>query len=157
EEHDDSYKQDDGVRYNARDLAVVLGHRHQCPTVLASATPSLESWANAESGKYGLLRLPNRATPRPVPTAAEVDLTQLDVPEGTERPMFHPDVVAALRKTFDDGGKAIVLYNRRGYATMVQCNSCGGSYGCPNCGITLTLHQRARSLACHYCGFKVPQ
>ena len=157
EEHDDSYKQDDGVRYNARDLAVVLGHRHRCAVVLASATPSLESWANANGGKYGLLRLPNRATARPVPTVELVDLSALDTPKGQDRPMFHPDVVNALRRTFDDGGKAIVLYNRRGYATMVECDSCGGSYSCPNCGITLTLHQKARSLACHYCGFKVPQ
>ncbi len=156
EEHDDSYKQDDGVRYNARDLAVVLGHRHKGATILASATPSMESWSNAQSGKYGLLSLPKRATPRPVPKVEVVDLTSLDTPKGQEKPMFHPDVVAALRQTFDAGGKAIVLYNRRGYATMVRCDGCGGSYGCPNCGITLTLHQKARSLACHYCGFKVP-
>jgi primosomal protein N' (replication factor Y) len=156
EEHDDSYKQDDGVRYHARDLAVVLGRRHGCAVVLASATPSLESWHNAQTGRYRLLRLPERATPRPVPIVEKVDLTALEVPEGQPRPMFHPDVVSALRQTFHAGGKAIVLYNRRGYATMVRCDDCGGTWSCPNCGITLTLHRTAKVLACHYCGLKRP-
>jgi len=156
EEHDDSYKQDDGVRYNARDLAVVLGLRHGCPVVLASATPSLESWYNAHTGRYGLLQLPERATPRPVPRVELVDLTAMEVPEGQPRPLLAPEVVGALRETFARGGQAIVLYNRRGYATMVECTSCGGTYECPNCGITMTLHRRAKVIACHYCGLKRP-
>jgi primosomal protein N' (replication factor Y) len=156
EEHDDSYKQDEGVRYSARDLAVVLGARHGCPVVLASATPSLETWHNAEQGKYRLLRLPRRATAQAVPTVEIVDMTAVDVDEQGRRPMFHPDVVRALGQTFAAGGKAIVLYNRRGYASMVRCDGCGGTYDCPNCRITLTLHRSARNLACHYCGFKRP-
>jgi primosomal protein N' (replication factor Y) len=156
EEHDDSYKQDEGVRYNARDLAVVLGRRHQCPVVLASATPSLESWHNAETSRYTLLRLPHRATPRPVPEIELVDLTGVEVPRGEARPLFAPEVVDALQETFDAGGQAIVLYNRRGYATLVQCTSCGGTYECPNCGITMTLHRSARAISCHYCGLKRP-
>ena len=154
EEHDDSYKQDDGVCYNARDLAVVLGRTQGCPVVLASATPSLESWKNAEDGRYNLLCLPERATPRPVPRVELVDLSSLEVPEGEKRPLFAPQVESALRETFEAGQQAIVLYNRRGYATMVQCSSCGGTYECPNCGITMTLHRSARVTACHYCGLR---
>lgn len=156
EEHDDSYKQSDGVRYNARDLAVVLAARWSAPVVLASATPSLESWHRARQGKYVLLRLPNRATPRPVPVVELVDMTEVPKGEDGDRPMFAPVVVAALRQTFDAGGKAIVLYNRRGYATLLQCGSCGASFECPSCGISLTLHRSIATLACHYCGFKRP-
>jgi primosomal protein N' (replication factor Y) len=156
EEHDDSYKQDDGVRYNARDLAVVLGREHACPVVLASATPSLESWWNGERGAYTTLRLPHRATPRPVPRVELVDMTQLDTPAGEPSPVLAPGVVTALRETFAAGGQAIVLYNRRGYATMVECRTCGGTYECPSCGITMTLHAGARVVACHYCGLKRP-
>ncbi|HHO54151.1 MAG TPA: primosomal protein N' [Deltaproteobacteria bacterium] len=152
EEHDDSYKQDEGVSYNARDLAVVLGQRLSCPVVLASATPSLESWFNAHRGRYTLLRLPNRATPRPVPQVELVNLTE-DDNAGSD--LLAPPVRAALRQTFDRGGQAIVLYNRRGYATQVQCTSCGATYECPNCAISMTLHKRSRRVACHYCGLKL--
>ncbi len=154
EEHDDSYKQSEGVPYSARDLAVVLGRSAECPVVLASATPSLETWHNAQCGRYALLRLPKRATKRPVPTVEVVDLTQVQVPEGQERPLLAPEVERALRETFDRGGQAIVLYNRRGYATMVECNVCGSSFECPNCGITMTLHKRTHRVVCHYCGLK---
>ena len=156
EEHDDSYKQDDGVRYNARDLAVVLGIRRYCPVVLASATPAMESWNNARLGKYTELRLPNRATARAVPRVDLIDMTEIPKPESGDRPLLAPEVEKALRDTFARGGQAIVLYNRRGFATLVQCRSCGGTYECPNCGISMTLHRRAHVLACHYCGLKRP-
>ncbi len=156
EEHDDSYKQDEGVPYNARDCAVVLGTQRGCPVVLASATPSLESWHNAQIGRYHLLRLPERATPRPVPEVELVDLNEIEVPEGQPRPILAPVVVDELRETFARGGQAIVLYNRRGFATMVECTACGGTYDCPNCGITMTLHKRAWRMVCHYCGLKRP-
>ncbi len=156
EEHDDSYKQDDGVKYHARDLAVVLGKFHSCSVVLASATPSLESWQNAQLGRYHLLRLLNRATPRPVPNVEVLDLTEMELQKDQPRPLFHPRVVDALKETFAGTGKAIVLYNRRGYATMVQCTSCGGTYECPNCGVTMTLHRQIHTMACHYCGLKIP-
>lgn len=153
EEHDDSYKQDEGVSYSARDLAVVLGRDHRCPVVLASATPSLESWFNAQAGRYVRLDLPRRATPRPVPDVELVDLTELEPVDG-QRPLFAPEVIAALGDTFKAGGKAIVLYNRRGYATLVQCTSCGGTYECPSCGISMTLHRSAGLVVCHHCGTK---
>ncbi|MEN0066642.1 MAG: primosomal protein N' [Myxococcota bacterium] len=150
EEHDDSYKQDEGVAYNARDLAVVLGLRKECPVVLASATPSLESWQNAQRGRYCLVRLPKRATPRPVPHVQVVNLSQLD-----DSPLLAPVVEEALHDTFERGGQAIVLYNRRGYATLVSCGACGASYECPNCRISMTLHKRERRMVCHYCGLRL--
>ncbi len=156
EEHDDSYKQDDGVPYHARDLAVVLGRRKGAVVVLASATPSMESFHNATEGRYGMLRLPVRATPRPVPSVELIDMTKVDKGPDGGRPMFAPEVVGALRQTFARGGQAVVLYNRRGFATLVQCESCGASYECPNCGISMTLHSRSSTMACHYCGLKRP-
>jgi primosomal protein N' (replication factor Y) len=155
EEHDDSYKQDDGLRYNARDLAVVLGRLHAAPVVLASATPSLESWHNARANRYRLLRLPRRATPRPVPSVEVIDRNDEHSGEGP-RPLLHPTVVTAIESTLSGSGKVIVLYNRRGFATMVQCTHCGGAYECGNCGITMTLHRTAHVIACHYCGFRQP-
>ena len=156
EEHDDSYKQDDGVRYNARDLAVVLAKRWNCPAVLASATPSMESWFNATQGRYHLLRLPVRATPRPVPEIEIVDMTKIERPSDKPRAVLAPICVDALRATFDRGGQAVVLYNRRGYATLVQCQACGGAYECPNCGVSMTLHRAAGVVSCHYCGLRRP-
>lgn len=150
EEHDDSYKQDEGVHYNARDLAVVLGLREQAPVVLASATPSLESWQNAQKGRYRLVRLPKRATPRPVPKVQVVDLSPLD-----GSPLLAPVVEQALDDTFARGGQAIVLYNRRGYATLVSCGACGAAYECPNCRISMTLHKRERRMVCHYCALRL--
>jgi primosomal protein N' (replication factor Y) len=155
EEHDDSYKQDEGVPYNARDLAVVLGKIRKCPVVLASATPAIESWYNAKTGHYSLLHLPKRATPRDVPNVQLVDLTAIQVEEGKQRPIFSTEAVSALQGAFDAGGKAIVLYNRRGYATLIQCTSCGGTYECPNCGISMTLHQRSSRMSCHYCNLSL--
>lgn len=156
EEHDDSYKQDEGVSYSARDLALVLARRSRGKVVLASATPSLESWRNAELGRYELLRLPRRATPRPVPDIEVIDLKALPRDKGTPPPVLAPRVKQALDDTFARGLKAIVLYNRRGFATVVSCTSCGGSYECPSCGISMTLHQRAGVVRCHYCGFSRP-
>ncbi len=155
EEHDDSYKQDDGVPYSARDLAVVLGKRHRAAVVLATATPSLESWHNAERGLYTLLELPRRATPRPVPRVELVDMTAVPVPDEGPRPLLAPVVEEALRATFARGGKAIVLYNRRGYATQVVCTCCGAGWECPSCGISMTLHKRIRRMICHYCALSL--
>ncbi len=154
EEHDDSYKQDDGVPYSARDLAVVCGKLRSCPVVLASATPSLESWHNARSGRYTLLRLPERATARPVPLVEVVDISG-PKPDDGPRPLLAPEVEQALRDTFARGGQAIVLYNRRGYATVVTCTACGASYECPNCGVAMTLHRQAARVTCHYCALSL--
>jgi primosomal protein N' (replication factor Y) len=115
----------------------------------------MESWYNAQKGHYSLLTLPKRATPRDVPKVQLVDLTALTVEEGKPRPIFGDESIAALQEAFDNGGKAIVLYNRRGYATLVQCTTCGGAYECPNCGISMTLHQRSGRMSCHYCNLSL--
>ncbi len=153
EEHDGSYKQDDGVRYSARDMAVVRGHLAGCPVVLGSATPCLETWHNAQTGRYGHIQLLERPTPRPVPDIELVNLN--DEPRDTDGrvPLVAEVTKDALQTAFANGGKAIVLYNRRGYATLVECVDCGASFSCPSCGVSLVLHQRHRTLICHYCGF----
>ncbi|GDX78231.1 primosomal protein N' [Deltaproteobacteria bacterium] len=153
EEHDDSYKQDEGVRYHGRDLAVVRASRMKCPCVLGSATPSLESWRNAEAGKYKLLQLLERATPRPVPSLELVDMRAAAKAAGGRAPLLAPEVKEAIDQALEAGGKAILLYNRRGYATFVECPGCGGSYDCPSCGVALVYHQGINRMDCHYCGF----
>jgi len=149
EEHDDSYKQDDGVRYHARDLAVVRGHLGGCPVVLGSATPSLETWENARTGRYGLVQMPRRATPRAVPSVELVDLR--GTPPST---VLTPTLHEALHQTMEAGGQAIVLFNRRGFAPVVECPGCGAHFTCPSCGIGLVLHKKQGRVSCHYCGFK---
>ncbi len=156
EEHDDSYKQDDGVPYHARDLAVVLGRRAACPVVLASATPSLESWHNALEGRYARVDLPQRATPRPLPDVLLLDRAEEVGPEGAPRPVLMREAVDALREAIASGGQAVVLYNRRGWATLVSCEGCGASYACPQCAIEMTLHKGTSELVCHWCALRVP-
>jgi len=151
EENDDSYKQDEGVRYHARDLAIVRGKMAGCPVVLGSATPSLESWENARAGRYRLLTLTQRAPPRQGPTLELVDLRE----EARETLVAGP-IRVAIADALAAGGKAILLYNRRGYATFVECPGCGQAYDCPSCGIALVYHQAKASLDCHYCGFHRP-
>lgn len=148
EEHDDSYKQGDGVRYNARDLAVVRGVFEKCPVVLGSATPSVESWYNGQSKKYKTLRITKRATTSPVP-----DIELIDMRGQPPDRIIHPTVVDAIQNSLDNNGKSIVLYNRRGYAPVVECSGCGGHFECPSCGVSLVLHKRSHKLSCHYCGF----
>jgi len=156
EEHDDSYKQDDGVRYHARDLAVVRGHMAGCPVVLGSATPSTETLQNALDGRYQLLQITERVTPRPLPQVELVDLNQVARSPDGKVPLLSPRLVQALEQVLSSGGKAILLHNRRGYATVVQCPDCGGRYTCPSCDISLVLHKRLGQLTCHYCGLKRP-
>ncbi|HCH66378.1 MAG: primosomal protein N' [Deltaproteobacteria bacterium] len=151
EEHDDSYKQDDGVRYHARDLAVVRGHLSHCPVVLGSATPSLETWANALHGRYRRVEMPRRATPRAVPTVELVDLRGQPAQQ-----VLSPILSSALTDTLSSGGQAIVLFNRRGFAPVVECPGCGAHYTCPSCGIGMVLHKKRGRVACHYCGFHRP-
>ncbi len=154
EEHDDSYKQDDGVRYHARDMAVVRGGIAECPVVLGSATPSMASWRNALADRYGLIELLERPTPRPVPTIEIVNMRLEERGDDGRTPLLAAEVQEALKATLLRGtGKAIVLFNRRGYATYVMCPGCGGAYGCPSCGVSLVLHRKHHTLTCHTCGF----
>jgi primosomal protein N' (replication factor Y) len=152
EENDDSYKQDEGVRYNARDLAIVRGRSAGCPVVLGSATPSLETWEHARTGRYTLLTIRNRATPRPVPTLQIIDMREEVKVDGAV-PLLSAPVHEALTTALAAGGKGILLYNRRGYASFVECPGCGQAYDCPSCGIAMVYHQAVQRLDCHYCGF----
>jgi hypothetical protein len=155
EEHDDSYKQDEGVPYT-RAIWRCARQTRGLPGGARLRDPSLESWQNAEAGRYGLLELPRRATSRPVPVVELVDMTQPRAAGGAKRRCSRPRWCTRCGTRSGRGGQAIVLYNRRGYATMVQCTNCGGTYECPNCGVSMTLHKTDLEDACHYCGLTLP-
>jgi primosomal protein N' (replication factor Y) len=144
EEHDTSFKQDESPRYNARDLALVRAQTEKCPVVLASATPSLESYHNTLKGRYTLLELKERIGA----SMAQVKVINL----AQERGLFSQTFTEGLEEALKNGGQALVLLNRRGYASFLICPRCGETVKCPNCDITLTLHRQPTSLKCHYCG-----
>jgi primosomal protein N' (replication factor Y) len=152
EEHDGSYKQEESPRYNGRDVAVVRGRSAGALVVLGSATPSLESHHNAENGRYELIALKRRVRDRPMAAVTIVDMRAEFASEG-------PDVILsatlrdALASRLDRGEQAMVLLNRRGYATVVFCRQCGETLECPNCSVSLTVHKAAGRARCHYCNF----
>ncbi len=154
EEHDVSYKQEEGLRYNARDLAIVRARDSRCPAVLGSATPSIESHHNAQSGRYRLLELYERVERRPLPQVELVDL-KTERPQG-KPPIFTPRVAEAIRANFLAGSQTLLFLNRRGYAHYLQCTLCGHVMGCPNCSVTLTFHLRSRRVRCHHCDHSLP-
>ncbi len=154
EEHDGSYKQEEGLRYNARDLAIVRARDCRCPAVLGSATPSIESHHNAQSGRYRLLELHERVERRPLPQVELVDL-KTERPQGNP-PVFAPRVAEAIRANFAAGSQTLLFLNRRGYAHYLQCTLCGYVMGCPNCSVTLTFHLRSRRVRCHHCDHSLP-
>ncbi len=147
EEHDPSYKQQDGFRYSARDLALARAQRHGIPIVLGSATPSLESLARAQSGKSRLLRLPNRTAGACPPTLELVDLRAHAATQGIATPTLF-----AMQRHLAAGGQVLLFLNRRGYAPTLFCPSCGWVAPCPRCDARLTMHRRENALACHHCG-----
>ncbi len=156
EEHDPSFKQQDGVRYSARDLAVFRARQLAIPIVLGSATPSLESWANATAGvgrsRYQLLSLRERAVAGArLPLVRRID-TRLDRAENG----LSAALRAALAQRLECGEQSLLFLNRRGYAPVVGCPACGWTSGCPRCAAHLVLHLRDRCLRCHHCGFAVP-
>jgi primosomal protein N' (replication factor Y) len=153
EEHDASFKQEEGVRYQARDVALVRAQQAGAVAVLGSATPSLESFANARSGRLRLLRLPDRVTPRPLPQVEVVDLRRFR--PGREG-LFSAPLVQAIGETLAFGDQAILFLNRRGFATSVLCTACGEPLRCRNCSVALTLHRARGRLVCHYCSFTQP-
>jgi primosomal protein N' (replication factor Y) (superfamily II helicase) len=147
EEHDPSYKQQDGFRYSARDLALVRAQRHGVPIVLGSATPSLESLERVRAGKARLLPLPNRAAGARPPSLQLVDLRAHATTQGIATP-----TVLAVQRHLAAGGQVLVYLNRRGYAPTLFCPACGWVAPCPRCDARLTVHQRGRWLECHHCG-----
>ncbi len=153
EEYESSFKQEDSPRYNARDLAVVRGQRENAVVVLGSATPSLETYQNAELGRYQLLLMPNRVHTRPMPEVFPVSLVNAErVGEG----LFTLRLAREIERVLAADEQAILFLNRRGFAPYVYCRDCGHAFRCPDCDVSLTLHQRREVLLCHYCAFEEP-
>ena len=153
EEQDGSYKQEDGLRYNARDVALLRARQAGAVCVLGSATPSLESVRAAADGRYGLLKLPLRVRGRPMPTVELVDLRQFPVKDPDEPgAALSPPLREAVVANHAAGGQAILLLNRRGFATTVICTACGVHFRCADCDVSLTYHGRRHQLLCHWCG-----
>ena len=149
EEHDASFKQEEGVRYNGRDLAVVRAQRAGAIAVLGSATPSLESYQNAVARRFRLLSLPERATPRPLPGVEIVDLRRS--PPGPDGLLSGP-LAEAVAANLAAREQTILFLNRRGFSTVVLCRACGQVIECPHCAVSMTYHQKRARLLCHYCG-----
>jgi primosomal protein N' (replication factor Y) len=147
EEHDSSYKQQDGFRYSGRDLAIARAQRAGCPAVLGSATPSLESLANAAAGRYTKLSLPERTGRAGKPRVTVVDLRVNPARDG-----LSPPAVAAVERHLGNGGQVLVFLNRRGYAPTLFCTGCGWIAPCRSCDARLTVHLSRAMLACHHCG-----
>ena len=159
EEHDPSYKQQEGARYSARDLAVWRGRREGALVMLGSATPSLESWQRAETGHYRRLALPERIGGAGWPTVRTVDMSRLaratvGLRTGStgSAPGLAPQLVAALRERVERREQSLVFLNRRGYAPVLQCGECGWMSGCPHCSAWRVFHKQDRTLRCHHCG-----
>ncbi len=152
EEHDASYKQESGLRYNARDLAVVRGRHHKALVILGSATPSVQSWHNVTIGKYDLATLSRRINRQPLPEIQTVDLSLSRDERGIQR-YITPQLQKEIRSTLDDGNQALIFINRRGFSAFPICAHCGQALRCKNCDISLTLHKKANAFRCHYCGF----
>ena len=153
EEHENSFKQESTPRYHARDVAVMRARLENIPILLGSATPSLESWRNAERGNYTLLRLPKRVLDFPMPPVQLIDLRHEPPPRGRFRSISHR-LERAMHEALREQGQVILLLNRRGYATFVQCPSCGQVEMCKHCDLALTFHQARDILLCHYCGYE---
>lgn len=155
EEHDASFKQGEGIRYHARDLALVRAKLSGCPIVLGSATPSLETFHNAKSGKHTYLELTHRFYSSPPLRFEMIDLNRVKPWEMPSKGVS-PQLLQGLLDTLKAGEQAFVLYNRRGFATYLQCTACEHVVGCPHCSVTLTYHRKNNSLLCHFCGHSCP-
>ena len=148
EEHDPSFKQQDGMRYSARDVGVFRAHQLGIPILLGSATPSLESWANAQGGRYGLLTLNQRANPEAtLPAVHILDTRKMVLKEGVSEPL-----IAAIKERLARGEQSLVFLNRRGYAPVLACPACGWISRCTRCAANMVLHLADRRLRCHHCG-----
>ena len=151
EEHDSSYKQEEGGFYNARDMAIVLGHIKKIPIILSSATPSLESYINARNGKYGYTHIKSRfGVSKPVPIEL-IDMRQCKFDEN----FISPNLLNAIKTVVNRGEQALIYLNRRGYSPITLCKSCGKKLACPNCASWLVYHKNLDKAVCHYCGHKI--
>ena len=164
EEHDPSFKQQEGARYSARDLAVWRGHHEQVQVLLGSATPSLETWQHVLSGRYALLSLRERIGAGEMPRLRMVDMTRLAPPApgpgGVQtQQVLAPPLLAAIEQRLQRGEQSLLLLNRRGYAPVLHCSACGWKSGCAHCSAWRVFHKSDRTLRCHHCGFceRVPR
>ncbi|WP_221564169.1 primosomal protein N' [Alkalihalobacillus sp. TS-13] len=155
EEHESSYKQEENPRYHARDIAIQRGKFHKCPVVLGSATPTLESYARAQKGVYTLCTLSERVNNRDMPKAEIVDMRE-ELRSGN-RSLFSETLFERLKDRKEKGQQSVLLLNRRGYSTFINCRDCGYVAQCPHCDISLTFHKRYSTLKCHYCGYEAQQ
>ena len=154
EEHDASYKQQEGVRYSARDVAVWRARQRDVPVVLGSATPSLETWYHAKSERYALQTLSQRAVAATLPAVRCIDTRRIKLDEG-----LSPALQAAITQRLERGEQSLLFLNRRGYAPLTLCRNCGHRFKCPSCSAWLVEHRLSARLACHHCGFetRVPE
>lgn len=152
EEHDSSYKQGEGFRYNARDLALLRGQMDQATVILGSATPAITTFHRAQNGLCGYLPLTGRAIGQPMPTVEIVDLRQ----QVKGKTVLAPPLQEAIGVELAAGGQILLLLNRRGFSPAILCHDCGAGFHCPNCDIALTFHSRQRRLLCHYCDYSIP-
>ncbi len=155
EEHESTFKQESAPRYHARDVALRRAADQNVPLVLASATPSLESWQRTTTGEFKLVEMPRRVFNRPLPAVRTIDLrdeAHNKLSRGAISRPLHQAMEAALR----DGGQVILLLNRRGFSTHIQCPGCGHVEKCPNCELPLTFHRHQSSVICHYCDYQIP-
>ncbi|EGJ12029.1 primosomal protein N' [Rubrivivax benzoatilyticus] len=159
EEHDPSFKQQEGARYSARDLAVWRAHDAGVPVLLGSATPSLETWQRVQEGRYRRLALDARIGGGAMPRVRVFDMSRLPRQRGVDGPPLAPPVLDALRQRLERGEQSLLLLNRRGYAPVLHCGECGWKSGCPHCSAWRVFHKADRTLRCHHCGFteRVPR
>ena len=159
EEHDPSFKQQEGARYSARDLAVYRGRLENVPVILGSATPSLESWAHAEQGRYRRLRLARRIGGGALPEVRLLDMNAVPLQSDHTPQALAPALRQAIEQRIERGEQSLLLLNRRGYAPVLFCGACGWKSGCPHCSAWRVFHKLDRTLRCHHCGFteRVPR
>ncbi len=150
EEHEATYKQSDGLRYNARDLSLVLGKQHRAVVLLGSATPLVTTFHAARTGRIAELTLGSRVNDRPMPDTLLID------GRGRKGTALSPELTKALTDNLANGGQSMLLLNRRGFATWLECRDCGHTLRCPNCSVTLTYHQQKKRHICHYCDHSIP-
>jgi len=155
EEQDHSYKQEETPRYHARDVAIVRAQALGATVVLGSATPSLESWQNAQKGKFSLIELPDRVMARPLPEVELVDMRAEFQATGKES-VLSRSLIEEVTRCLARGEQAMILLNRRGYSAFVMCRACGDTVQCRDCAVALTHHKREHRLICHYCGYQQP-
>ncbi|MFP3418889.1 MAG: primosomal protein N' [Bacillota bacterium] len=154
EEHESSYKQEEMPRYHAKDVAIERARRHQCPVVLGSATPSLETYARAKKGVYTLLTLKQRVNQQQMPHVSVIDMRE-ELRNGN-RSMFSEELMLRLKEVLERKEQAVLFLNKRGYSSFVMCRDCGYVEQCPHCEISLTYHRYQKRLKCHYCGHEAP-